>query len=116
MTVGPWQLLVIALLVLVVFGAGRLGEIGKGLGEGLRSLQKGLGPEGGRSPKRRVRRKPRADSDPELDSEAEAEKGLPPRRHSEDRADETLQRRHVPAKNRPRDDDDDHDDHDDERS
>ena len=103
--IGPWHLLVVAAVVLVVFGAGRLGEIGKGLGEGVRSLRKGLAPEGARSPKRPVRRKRREDSDPDAEEAAEAENSLPPRRRHEDRADETHQRRHVPAKNRHEDED-----------
>lgn len=43
MSVGPWQLLIIALIVLLLFGGSRLGDIGKGLGEGIRNFKKGLG-------------------------------------------------------------------------
>jgi sec-independent protein translocase protein TatA len=39
---SPLQLLVIVLILLLVFGAGRLGDIGKGLGEGIRNFKKGL--------------------------------------------------------------------------
>lgn len=41
MGVSPWQLAVIALLLLVFFGRNRLGEIGRGLGRGVRELRKG---------------------------------------------------------------------------
>jgi len=40
--IGPGQLLIIALIVLLIFGAGRISEIGKGLGEGIRNFKKGL--------------------------------------------------------------------------
>jgi sec-independent protein translocase protein TatA len=42
MAVGPWQILVVLLLLLLLFGATRLSEIGKGLGEGIRNFRKGL--------------------------------------------------------------------------
>ena len=42
MSVGPWQIAIIALVVLLLFGASRLGDIGKGLGEGIRNFKKGI--------------------------------------------------------------------------
>lgn len=39
---GIQQILVVALIVLLLFGATRLGDIGKGLGEGIRNFKKGL--------------------------------------------------------------------------
>src|SRR5690606_32258037 len=42
MAVGPWQIVLIALVILLLFGAGRLGDIGKGLGEGIRNFKKGI--------------------------------------------------------------------------
>lgn len=39
---GPLELLVIALIALLLFGAGRISDIGKGLGEGIRNFKKGL--------------------------------------------------------------------------
>ena len=38
----PTHLLVIALIVFVLFGAKRLPELGKGLGEGIRALKDGM--------------------------------------------------------------------------
>ncbi|NLE87666.1 MAG: twin-arginine translocase TatA/TatE family subunit [Myxococcales bacterium] len=42
MAVGPWQIVLIALVILLLFGASRLGDIGKGLGEGIRNFKKGI--------------------------------------------------------------------------
>jgi sec-independent protein translocase protein TatA len=42
MSVGPWQIAIIALVVFLLFGASRLGDIGKGLGEGIRNFKKGI--------------------------------------------------------------------------
>jgi sec-independent protein translocase protein TatA len=41
-SVGPWQLLIIVFVILLLFGGTRLSEIGKGLGEGIRNFKKGL--------------------------------------------------------------------------
>jgi sec-independent protein translocase protein TatA len=38
----PMHLLVIFVIAMLVFGPKRLGDIGKGLGEGIRSFKKGL--------------------------------------------------------------------------
>ena len=46
---GHW--LVVALIVLLVFGPGRLGQVGKGLGEGIRSFKKGISGEDDEAPK-----------------------------------------------------------------
>jgi sec-independent protein translocase protein TatA len=42
MSVGPWQIAIIALVVLLLFGATRLADIGKGLGEGIKNFKKGI--------------------------------------------------------------------------
>lgn len=39
---SPMQLLVIGLIILILFGASRLGDVGKGLGEGIRNFKKGI--------------------------------------------------------------------------
>jgi sec-independent protein translocase protein TatA len=41
----PWQLILILLVVLVIFGASKLPEFGKGLGEGIRNFKKALSGE-----------------------------------------------------------------------
>lgn len=43
--IGPGQLLLIALIILLIFGAGRIAEIGKGLGAGIKNFKKGLRDE-----------------------------------------------------------------------
>jgi sec-independent protein translocase protein TatA len=42
MGIGPREIIVILLVVLLLFGARRLGDIGKGLGQGIRNFKKGL--------------------------------------------------------------------------
>jgi sec-independent protein translocase protein TatA len=37
---GPWELIIIGVLLFVVFGAGRIPEIGKGVGGAVRELRK----------------------------------------------------------------------------
>jgi sec-independent protein translocase protein TatA len=43
---SPMHWIIVILVVLLVFGAGRLGEVGKGLGDGIRNFKKGLASEG----------------------------------------------------------------------
>src|SRR6185295_12605130 len=40
--IGGGELLLIALIALLLFGAGRLADIGKGLGEGIKNFKKGI--------------------------------------------------------------------------
>ena len=44
-SLGWPELILIALLVIVLFGARKLPEIGKGLGEGIRSFRSAMRPE-----------------------------------------------------------------------
>ncbi len=37
---GPWELLIILAIVIIVFGVGRLPELGTGLGEGIKNFKK----------------------------------------------------------------------------
>ena len=41
--IGLPELLIILLIVVIIFGARRLPELGKGLGEGIRNFRKGFG-------------------------------------------------------------------------
>jgi sec-independent protein translocase protein TatA len=41
-TLGVQELLVILLIVLVIFGASKLPQLGRGLGEGIRNFKKGI--------------------------------------------------------------------------
>lgn len=40
--IQPWHLIVLAIVAFVLFGAKRLPELGKGLGEGLKGFKEGL--------------------------------------------------------------------------
>jgi sec-independent protein translocase protein TatA len=40
--IGPGELLLIAFVALLVFGAGRVADIGKGIGQGIRNFKEGL--------------------------------------------------------------------------
>jgi len=41
-SIGPGELLIIALIALLLFGAGRIADIGKGLGQGIKNFKQGL--------------------------------------------------------------------------
>ena len=43
---GPGELVLILLMVLVIFGAGKVPEIGKSLGKGLREFKKAIKGKG----------------------------------------------------------------------
>ena len=47
---GATELIVIFLIVIVLFGASRIPQIGKGIGEGIRNFKKGL--KGDEAPER----------------------------------------------------------------
>jgi len=42
---GHWELILILLIVVVLFGAKRLPELGKGVGEALKNFKKGIAKE-----------------------------------------------------------------------
>ncbi len=52
-SIGPGELLLIAFVALLVFGAGRVADIGKGLGQGIRNFKEGL-REGDDEPKKKL--------------------------------------------------------------
>jgi sec-independent protein translocase protein TatA len=60
--IGPMQLLLIALIILLIFGAGRIAEIGKGLGSGIKNFKKGLRDEDDDDPKQ-LKEKKKSDDD-----------------------------------------------------
>ncbi|GMM93304.1 twin-arginine translocase TatA/TatE family subunit [Qipengyuania sp. MTN3-11] len=45
MSLGPWQLVIIAILVLVLFGRGRISEMMGDFGKGISSFKKGMKEE-----------------------------------------------------------------------
>ncbi len=48
---GPFELLVIFFVILILFGGKKLPEFGKALGEGIREFKKALKDDGGSAPK-----------------------------------------------------------------
>jgi len=45
MNVGPWQLIIIAMVILVLFGRGRISEMMGDFGKGIKSFKKGMSDE-----------------------------------------------------------------------
>ncbi|MBV1916825.1 MAG: twin-arginine translocase TatA/TatE family subunit, partial [Sphingomonadaceae bacterium] len=45
MNVGPWQLIIIALVILVLFGRGKISEMMGDFGKGIKSFKKGMADE-----------------------------------------------------------------------
>ena len=45
MNLGPWQLVIIALIILVLFGRGRISEMMGDFGQGIKSFKKGMADE-----------------------------------------------------------------------
>lgn len=43
--VGPMELVLVLLIVVIVFGVGKLPEVGSALGKGIRDFKKGLNDE-----------------------------------------------------------------------
>jgi sec-independent protein translocase protein TatA len=64
---GPTELIIILVIVMVIFGASRLPQIGKGLGEGIKNFKLG------------VRDNPEIDVTPKQDATPSRENGEEPR-------------------------------------
>jgi sec-independent protein translocase protein TatA len=60
-----WHLLVVLVVAMLLFGAGRVADIGKGLGEGIRNFKKGLKEDEEDVP--RAKRKAAEDEDEEVE-------------------------------------------------
>jgi sec-independent protein translocase protein TatA len=52
MSLSHW--LIVAIVVLLVFGPSRLGQIGSGLGEGIKNFKKGLNDDGSAPPEKKT--------------------------------------------------------------
>ena len=75
MQVGVWQLLIIALVVLVLFGRGRISEMMGDFGKGVNSFKKGLN-DGEESIKPAAKiEPPTADPAPSADTKATDQQG-----------------------------------------
>jgi sec-independent protein translocase protein TatA len=59
--IGGGELLLIALIAILLFGASRLSDIGKGLGEGIKNFKKGLKDESADDEKKPAEPKPAED-------------------------------------------------------
>ena len=59
---GPWELGIILAIVLVIFGAGRLPQIGSSLGRGMRSFKRGISGEEEESSEETEKEKTKVDS------------------------------------------------------
>ncbi|GGD56072.1 twin-arginine translocase TatA/TatE family subunit [Croceicoccus mobilis] len=45
MNVGPWQLLIVAIVILVLFGRGKISEMMGDFGKGIKSFKQGMNEE-----------------------------------------------------------------------
>ena len=55
MSLGPWQLIIIALVILVLFGRGRISEMMGDFGKGINSFKKGMNEgDGSNQPSPRI--------------------------------------------------------------
>ena len=45
MSLGPWQLIIIAIVILVLFGRGKISEMMGDFGKGIKSFKKGMAEE-----------------------------------------------------------------------
>jgi sec-independent protein translocase protein TatA len=48
MNIGPTELIIVLVIVLLIFGVGRVGKIGGELGSAIREFRKGLNPDEGK--------------------------------------------------------------------
>ena len=53
MSLGPWQLIIIALVILVLFGRGRISEMMGDFGKGIKSFKEGMN-EGDAKPSKQI--------------------------------------------------------------
>ena len=49
MRIGGWEWIIVLVVVLLIFGVGRLSQLGKDLGEGIREFRKGIAGDEGES-------------------------------------------------------------------
>lgn len=53
--IGPWQIAIVFLVILFLFGATRLPKIGRGLGQGLRDFKRGITGEDFRETRKQLK-------------------------------------------------------------
>ncbi len=62
----PMHLLVILVIVLLIFGPKKLGDLGKGLGEGIRNFKSSLNPNSSTPPNTTTSNTPPPENPPEV--------------------------------------------------
>jgi sec-independent protein translocase protein TatA len=72
MNVGIWQILIVALVVLVLFGRGRISEMMGDFGKGISSFKQGMNESTDTAPKARI--EPPAAAPPPVETPAPADK------------------------------------------
>jgi sec-independent protein translocase protein TatA len=60
---GTQELIIILVLVLVIFGAGKLPQVGKSLGQGIRNFKEGIKEGDEEAEKKRLENKPEEKKD-----------------------------------------------------
>lgn len=73
MQLGPWQLIIIALVILVLFGRGRISEMMGDFGKGIKSFKQGMNDESGKD-MMRLDKPQDADPAPTQTTKSESEK------------------------------------------
>jgi sec-independent protein translocase protein TatA len=72
---GAPELIVIALIALLLFGAGRIADIGKGLGQGIKNFKQGLKEAGDEDKDEKVEKSEKAEkSEKKADKSEKSEK------------------------------------------
>lgn len=61
--IGPMELIIILVIVLIIFGVGRLPEIGNALGKGIREFRKGQAGEDEEKEKEKAKTKAAVEED-----------------------------------------------------
>lgn len=72
--IGPGELLIIGLIALLLFGAGRIADIGKGLGQGISNFKKGLREADEEDKPKKSEKAVAKDEDEKKDDEVKKEK------------------------------------------
>lgn len=75
MNIGPWQLIIIALVILVLFGRGRISEMMGDFGKGIKSFKQGMSDEDKSAPPPQIGQQPPAPSSEAKPAPAPAETG-----------------------------------------
>lgn len=81
--IGATELILIILVALLLFGAGRVADIGKGLGEGIRNFKKGLKEDEAKGPGANKAAEPEAEAKDAKLTEAAKPAALPEKKPEE---------------------------------